>query len=669
MHTVGPYRLLTALSSCEVGGTWSGVDDAGRPVTIAVLNDRASADQRWRDAFAAAAATLAEAGADQLPIVASDHAGTHPWVACAVERGPGAAQIFAALGQRLIPVPQQTPQQQTPQQVPQQQARPVHDDATQTLPVTRPVSPVAAQPRASGSAAAASGAVAASGAAVGPVAGTAAGPASGSAAGPASGAAAAPASGAAAGPVSGAAAGRASGTAAGPVSGAAAGPVSGAAGGAAAGDGGYQGGGPWQTPPAQRAAPPRQQGPHQQQPPSRPHSGTPATAFPVERPDGFPPQHPGFPVQHPAAFPVEPPDAFPAQQRPDAFRTQHPDAFPAQQHPDGFPAQQHPDAFPPQQHPDAFPAQQHPDAYRPRQGNGAGSQQHPDGPSSGWPHPDAPTSVHPTSGHPTSGHPTSGHPTSGLPISGAPMSPYPGLHFPPQDPASAKPRRTGLVVALVALAALLVGAGGAAAVMAARPDPPQPVPTAEAPTTAGPTGPVDLALPAAPPKKPGKEPPKDGAWPADSPAFGATAPGKQMEKLDGVGFSFQVPVAWECTSTQRTNGAARYRCGVGTGDELVGGDLVVRSCEPCGESRRVELRRMEEAWGLQWTRSGPFAVFAETDKVDGEDRFGMVYVAYWRSQPDRGIDRQLVVRMSGPNAQADDIRRVVNSVRERTFTL
>ena len=122
MHTVGPYRLLSALSSCEVGGAWSAVDEAGRAVTIAMLNTRASDDQRWRDAFAAAAQALADAEGDQLPIVAADHTAASPWVACAVERGPGAAQIFVALGQRLqsaaAPAPAEAPASQQPQRSP-----------------------------------------------------------------------------------------------------------------------------------------------------------------------------------------------------------------------------------------------------------------------------------------------------------------------------------------------------------------------------------------------------------------------------------------------------------------------------------------------------------------------------------------------------------------------
>jgi hypothetical protein len=116
MQTVGPYTLLTVLSGCQVGEAWSAMDDSGRPVTIAVLNARASADQRWRDAFAATATALAQTQVDRLPMVGADFQAEAPWVACAPERGPGAARVFMALGQTMLPV-------HTP---PLAQSRPVH---------------------------------------------------------------------------------------------------------------------------------------------------------------------------------------------------------------------------------------------------------------------------------------------------------------------------------------------------------------------------------------------------------------------------------------------------------------------------------------------------------------------------------------------------------------
>ncbi|AEV82502.1 translation initiation factor IF-2 [Actinoplanes sp. SE50] len=105
MPTAGPYRLQRQLSSCEVGDVWSGVDAQGRPVTVAQLNELASADDRWRGAFAAASEALGQSDTDRLPIDGSDHLGERPWVACPEGEGQGdAAEIFTVLGQKLRPV-------------------------------------------------------------------------------------------------------------------------------------------------------------------------------------------------------------------------------------------------------------------------------------------------------------------------------------------------------------------------------------------------------------------------------------------------------------------------------------------------------------------------------------------------------------------------------------
>ncbi|WIM98007.1 hypothetical protein ACTOB_001576 [Actinoplanes oblitus] len=104
MPTAGPHRLQRQLSSCEVGDVWSGVDEHGRPVTVAQLNELASADERWRAAFRAASEALGAAETDGLPIAGSDHDGERPWVACPEAAGSGgAAEIFTVLGQRLRP--------------------------------------------------------------------------------------------------------------------------------------------------------------------------------------------------------------------------------------------------------------------------------------------------------------------------------------------------------------------------------------------------------------------------------------------------------------------------------------------------------------------------------------------------------------------------------------
>lgn len=388
MQTAGQYRLQQALSTCEVGDVWSGVGAGGESVTVAVLNELASADDRWRGAFAAAADALANATADRLPIVGTDYQGPRPWVACAPERGGGAAQIFEVLGQRLVPVvvaPPEPEPEPAPAPEPAPSTTDPEPDNDRTLPLTAP--------------------------------------------------------------------------------------------------------------------PPRTQ-------------------------DIDPPTTP--------------------------------------------------------------------------------------------------------------------------------------LRFPPSKPA-AKPRRAGLLVALAAVAGLLVGAGGTAAGMSLSDDG-TPAPIAS--TTPAPT---DEQLLLATPTAPGIEPPVGGGWPPSWPTFGSTESTKPMKGLEGVGFDFRVPPTWNCDQVAKAAAAVHYRCGQpSTG----GGDLTVRTCEtPCTEERRTALRQREEAWGLQWTRSGPFATWAETSEIDGKPMYGLVYVAFWRSTPEGQIDRQLVLRLTAPPAAGDQLKKVVNSIREQTFTL
>ena len=122
--------------------------------------------------------------------------------------------------------------------------------------------------------------------------------------------------------------------------------------------------------------------------------------------------------------------------------------------------------------------------------------------------------------------------------------------------------------------------------------------------------------------------------------------------------------------SQCTSGFVRYRCGVPEGDGVsIGGDLIVRTCErPCTDSRRTQMRQLEEAWGLRWIRSGRFTTWAESSSVD-DGRYGLVYLSYWRSKPEDAIDRQLVLRMTAPPDQKDVLRKVANSVRDVTFTI
>ena len=161
-----------------------------------------------------------------------------------------------------------------------------------------------------------------------------------------------------------------------------------------------------------------------------------------------------------------------------------------------------------------------------------------------------------------------------------------------------------------------------------------------------------------------------GGWPTDFATFRSDEPVVSMNKLDGLGFSFKIPQGWSCTQDRRTSGYVKYRCGIRSGDQMqIGGDVVVRTCaKPCTEQRRTQLRQAEEAWGLRWIRSGPFATWAQTQKVDGAPRYGLVYIAYWRSNREDALDRQLVFRMTAPPGGADQVRKTANSIREETFT-
>ncbi|MFI9643681.1 hypothetical protein ACIG87_27105 [Micromonospora sp. NPDC051925] len=223
--------------------------------------------------------------------------------------------------------------------------------------------------------------------------------------------------------------------------------------------------------------------------------------------------------------------------------------------------------------------------------------------------------------------------------------------------------RTVLVLALVAGLAATLGVAGGYGVAGRSAD--------STPATAAPTPGVDLGLPTAPPRRPGVEPPIGGGWPTAAPHFAGTEPTREMTGLPGVGFTFRVPIGWSCTEAGRTSGSAHYQCGVPTADgSIIGGDLVVRQCPRlCTDERRTALRRQEEAWGLQWIRSGEFTTWAETARVDGAPRYGLVYLSYWRSVPEDAVDRQLVLRMTAPLDRADEVRKVAASVREDTFTL
>ncbi|MFI7576253.1 hypothetical protein [Micromonospora sp. NPDC049497] len=284
---------------------------------------------------------------------------------------------------------------------------------------------------------------------------------------------------------------------------------------------------------------------------------------------------------------------------------------------------------------------------------------------------------------PIPGQPVSASPH---PVSGAPAPPAHGAsphgHLPPpfvqtspagvpsQDafssparritPSAPRQRRTGLWIGISALVlVLLAGAGTFAWTGLRRTIEPTAGPSPTGVAQSGESG----WSPTAPPQQPGLEPPRPGDWPRWQ-IFGK---GDAVRTLnpDGLGFGFTAPADWTCAPGGSTEGEVKYNCGASIGNNSeIGGELIVRDCRECDEERRVALRKAEEAWGLQWRSGGPYVFLAETVRLNGPDRYGIVVVAFWRSQPDGAIDRQLVLRMTAPADWMDVIRRVVNSVRD-----
>jgi hypothetical protein len=291
--------------------------------------------------------------------------------------------------------------------------------------------------------------------------------------------------------------------------------------------------------------------------------------------------------------------------------------------------------------------------------------------------PPRPVSPPPMSPPPMSSQPMSSQPTSvppqpvSAPPTSVPPQPVAGMPSPtvpaasPHDPYAAGPadagrsrRRTWLLVGAVLVALVVLGGGGGAIALTLRSD----GGGTEPPPTASPSGGATATAPAEA-AQPGIEPPVDGEWPADWPTFeeGEATP---VADLAGVGFPFEVPEGWSCTPVTTTEDEAHYACGPGGNGDLVGGDLIVRACaDPCDADRRVSMRRAEEAWGLQWVRDSGFRSWAETNEIDGQEGYGFVLVGYWRTAPEGRLDRQVVLRMSAPLEQVDDVRQLAGSVR------
>ncbi|SCE66712.1 hypothetical protein [Micromonospora chokoriensis] len=268
-------------------------------------------------------------------------------------------------------------------------------------------------------------------------------------------------------------------------------------------------------------------------------------------------------------------------------------------------------------------------------------------------------SPHPVSGAPTSpAGVTSAPPAFPMPTSGPGGDAFssPTRRIAPSAP---KPQRTGLWIGIAALVLVVLAGAGALAFMRGSDDKPTDVATSSSP--------VPPPMPATPPQSPGTEPPQGGKWPAQWPTFTERDNVRTLANLEGLGFPVKVPLDWNCTIAGQAEGFVKYNCGrAASGESTMGGELIVRNCpQPCDERRQTAMRMAEEAWGTRWIRSGQSATFGEALlNVDGEQRHGLVVVAYYRGGPDGVVDRQIVLRLTGPMQEANQLRRIATYLRD-----
>ncbi|MFV2085598.1 hypothetical protein [Micromonospora sp. LOL_021] len=175
--------------------------------------------------------------------------------------------------------------------------------------------------------------------------------------------------------------------------------------------------------------------------------------------------------------------------------------------------------------------------------------------------------------------------------------------------------------------------------------------------------------PLATPNQPGLEPPAESSWRTDWPQFTPADTVRTYTDLADVGLVLKVPWSWDCSPVpdDRDPQTRRLRCSGTFGEQQqVGGEVVVRPCpHRCTPDRQATMRQAEEAWSQQWLQPGIATVYAEisTLQVDGERRHGLVMVAYWRGGQDGSIDRQLVLRLTGPADGASPLRMIANYLR------
>lgn len=243
------------------------------------------------------------------------------------------------------------------------------------------------------------------------------------------------------------------------------------------------------------------------------------------------------------------------------------------------------------------------------------------------------------------------------------LFPYGPSYSSPAPSPPERPRRTGLWVGIAIVVVVALAAVGGIFAWQSGDDEPAATGTSAPPGATVSTSPEPVALPTGAPRRPGVEPPKPGTWPAE-PKF-TDADKVRVENPAGLGFRFKVPETWACAPRQRGPGFARWLCGISRpGVPEVGGEIIVRNCpQPCGAEVRTAYRTAEEAWGLPWSQVGE-STFAETSQLNGEARYGLVVVGWWRSKPDGAIDRELVLRMTAVGAQVGEVRKVANGIRD-----
>lgn len=292
-------------------------------------------------------------------------------------------------------------------------------------------------------------------------------------------------------------------------------------------------------------------------------------------------------------------------------------------------------------------------------------------PVSPGPMPPLPMSPGPVSPGPVSGPPVSVPPMSAIETAPLPwawgnqdavpqqnQSPFaPPAAYPPlygDAPARTRSRTRLWIVLSVVIVVVVAGGAVLGWQLAGGSGKPQ----------AGPSPSVSaLPVPTPTPLRPGLEPPLPGAWP-QWPKFGA---GDKVttRTLDGIGFAVTLPATWTCARAASATGYVKYNCGTTVSGDQMGGELIVRDCAaPCDAQQQATMRATEEAWGLQWRQAGQNVSLAETTKLNGAARYGLVIVAYRHSTTGGALDKQVVLRLTSPVSWLDDLRKIANATRD-----